>query len=92
MDPSPQLKPINKDMEALQTKPTNKGMEEGEAPHNARTASISTIGTCVSCVVLMCLTGTPARLARQNAASLAIKKDVTGVITANTSKQATGCK
>ena len=63
MDPSPQLKPINKDTEVLQTKPTNKGMEEGEAPHNARTASISTIGTCVFRVVLMYRTGTQARLA-----------------------------
>ena len=72
-----QHSPINKDMERHKHE-GSKDMEAGGATTRKHTGSTTTIGTCVTRVVLMCHGDTQARHAHKHAAGLDIRKIVTG--------------
>ena len=83
-----QHSPINKVMECHKQEGI-KDMEAGGAATRKHTRSITTIGTCVTRVVLMCHCGTQAGHAHKNAAGLDTKKIVTGETTGAMCKQDT---
>ena len=80
MHANPQHSLTNKDMERHKQE-GNKDMEVRAATTRKHTGSSTTIGTCVTHVVLMCHGGTQAKHAHKNAAELDIRKVVKGETT-----------